>query len=401
MAMGERATLNTSDQSLPAKDPHVAGQGAVSTGELADQLVEWFLGAARDLPWRRDRTAYRVWLSEVMLQQTQVARVVDYFERFVARFPTVAALAAASEDEVLSLWSGLGYYSRGRNLHRAAQAVMADLGGVFPSTAKGLQALPGVGAYTSAAVASFAYGEPVAVVDGNVLRVLSRLTDEPEAVNLPATHARLGAVAQHLVDAVSEVPFTANDTESAPTWLKGRPSSSLLNEGLMELGALVCSPAPKCLVCPWRDVCAARRHGTEGDRPVKIRARPRKYVRLAAVVVDVDGELWLERRASKGLFGGMWQPPMLEIADGDDVEVAWTAMILERGLTPPLTMPPALVVEKTLTHRELRFEILRFSTSTTPTAPMGVPAQCLGADALGRVGIPNAIAAVLKAEPQD
>ena len=349
-----------------------------SATALTKALAAWFAVARRDLPWRTDRSAYRVWLSEVMLQQTQVSRVVDYFTRFVARFPTVNDLAAADEDAVLSMWSGLGYYSRGRNLHKAARVVVDDYGGVFPSTSVALRALPGVGDYTAAAVATFSAGEAVAVVDGNVLRVLSRLLDSSAPVDQPEGKQKLATAAQILVD--------------------NAVNPAIHNEGIMELGALVCTPkSPSCGACPWRLSCVARQQGTVDKRPVKAKKQAKKAVRIAVVVVDVGGLSWLEKCASSGLFGGLWEPANMVLADGDDVEMAWTTLLIERGIAPPATWPMSIVVERTLTHRELRFEIVVVATTTTPTAPADGRGELFSNAALSAVGMASAATAILDA----
>jgi len=349
-----------------------------SATALSAQLAGWFAVARRDLPWRTERSAYRVWLSEVMLQQTQVSRVVDYFTRFVARFPTVNDLAAADEDAVLSMWSGLGYYSRGRNLHKAARVVVDEHGGVFPTTSAALRTLPGVGDYTSAAIATFSTGERTAVVDGNVLRVLSRLLDSSAPVDEPEGKAKLASAAQILVD---------NAVDPA-----------IQNEGIMELGALVCTPkSPSCGACPWRLTCVARDNGTVEKRPVKAKKQTKKAVRIAVVVVDVVGRTWLEKRASSGLFGGLWEPASMAIDDGDDVEIAWTKLLIERGLTPPSSWPMSIVVERTLTHRELRFEIAVVSSPTPPTAPADGRGELFATAALAEVGMASAATAILDA----
>jgi len=363
---------------------------------LAAQLSRWFAGAARDLPWRHDRTPYRVWLSEVMLQQTRVAVVVDYFARFTARFPDVGALAAASEDDVLGLWSGLGYYSRGRNLHKAARVVVDEHGGRFPSTRDGLRALPGVGDYTSAAIASLAFGESAAVVDGNVHRVLMRLCADDTAIDTPAGQRATTARATALVTATS--------------------SPATVNEGLMELGALVCAPrAPSCGACPWRRSCRAHDAGAPEDYPVKARRPARRALRVAAVVlVDEAGHLWLERRASRGLFGGLWEPPGTVVPDdaGDAAATAatteatteaWRGLLVARGLTAPSTWPPAVVVQRTLTHRDLRFDVVVVplpadaARALRPLDSGELDGRWLARGALGAVGTSTAVRAVLEA----
>jgi A/G-specific adenine glycosylase len=356
---------------------------------MSEALSTWFLDSKRSLPWRVDRTPYRVWLSEVMLQQTQVARVVDYFERFVARFPTVQDLAAADLDEVLSLWSGLGYYSRGRNLHRAAQAVVADFGGVFPSSSAALRTLPGVGAYTAAAVASFAGGERVAVVDGNVIRVISRVVDEGRDVAVAA--ADINATADAMLGAAAD--------------------AAVHNEAMMELGALVCTPkAPRCGDCPIRPWCRALAAHTVLSRPVKKKAAPRARMRLAVVVVVVGDRFYVERRPGEGLFGGLWQPPT-EVLAGDalvhddhvdhvDHIDAWATLMSARGLPPPRTQEP-IIVQRTLTHRELTFVVAITTTTTTttsaPTPPPGTEGRLVSATELGALGVSSAVMAIFEA----
>ena len=305
-----------------------------------------------------------------------MAVVVDYFERFTARFPSVAALSEASEDDVLSLWSGLGYYSRGRNLHRAAQAVMQEHGGVFPSTSAGLAALPGVGPYTAAAVASLAFGERTAVVDGNVARVIARVCDDGWPVDDAAGRARVLSRAQALVDATA-----------------GEPGE--VNEGLMELGATVCTPrSPRCGECPWRSSCKSLAKGTVDARPIKAAKKARKAMRFASVVI-VDAKngnrVWLEKRAERGLFGGLWAPPSRTVTSADEVRDGWRALLADRGIEVPREMPKPVVVERTLTHRDLTFYVARVKASSA------VNANGAWFDDVTSVGTSTAVRAVLAA----
>jgi A/G-specific adenine glycosylase len=256
--------------------------------EVSRLLVEWYLRVRRDLPWRRTTEPWPVLLSEIMLQQTRVAAVIPYYEKFLRRFPTPAALAAAPEQEVLALWSGLGYYARARNLQRAARAI-ADRGG-FPETHEGILGLPGVGEYTAAAVASISFGVPVAVLDGNVIRVISRLTADQGDIGATATKVRL--------------------REQAQSWLDPRRPADF-NQALMELGATVCLPkTPQCLLCPVRDHCQARRLGLENELPVKLRKRDPIREALQLFVVEKDGKLLMRQRDSaEGLLAGFWELP--------------------------------------------------------------------------------------------
>jgi A/G-specific adenine glycosylase len=341
---------------------------------LAEALIGWFEGTARELPWRRDRTPYRVWLSEVMLQQTRVATVVDYFERFTARFPSVEALAAASEDEVLALWSGLGYYARGRNLHRAAQLVANERGGVFPDDAEGLLQLPGVGRYTAAAIASLAFGHAEPLVDGNVSRVLMRLCDDDTPFDTPKGQRVTWARAADLVEAAA-----------AP---------GPLNEGLMELGALVCAPrAPNCEACPWSAACRGRAAGRAAELPVRAGKTRRKTMRLACAVLHDDDWVWLERRPSAGLFGGLYQPPASELQPRQSATSAVGALLGERGIPVPARLPRAVRVERTLTHRDLRLDVI--AVQTARGRRRGAP--WFHGDRLSEVGLSSAVRAVLGA----
>ncbi|HZD75998.1 MAG TPA: A/G-specific adenine glycosylase [Acidobacteriaceae bacterium] len=256
---------------------------------MRDALLAWYRAHKRDLPWRTTRDPYRIWISEIMLQQTRVAAVLEHYRLFLAAFPMVQALAAASEAEVLALWSGLGYYRRARMLHGAAKMVVEDLAGVMPRTAKGLRVLPGVGAYTAAAVASIAFEEPVAVVDGNVERVLARVAGWSAAEAGFAT--RVGIFAGALVDPQQPGDF---------------------NQGLMELGATVCLPrAPLCLGCPWQPWCRTR-----GEHPMP--ARRAQQQRHSARVVWRRGTgarqlvRLVQRAADASLMAGMWELPVYE-----------------------------------------------------------------------------------------
>ena len=260
-------------------------------------LLSWYAAHKRDLPWRATRDPYRIWVSEIMLQQTRVAAVLEHYRLFLAAFPTVESLAAASEPEVLALWSGLGYYRRARMLHRAAKVMAHEFAGAMPRTAKSLLALPGVGAYTAAAVASIAFGEPAAVVDGNVERVLARVAGWSAAETGFATKVRTYADA--LVD-------------------PGRPGD--FNQGMMELGATVCLPrAPLCLGCPWQQWCRTR-----GEHPVAARRPQQRQSSARAVWLRGAGAKkqvrLVQRPAEASLMAGMWELPSHEPKQGETPE---------------------------------------------------------------------------------
>ena len=260
------------------------------TSEFAMTLLEWYDRAAADLPWRSTQDAYAIWLSEIMLQQTQVETVIPYYERFLQAYPTVQALAAAPLDDVLKLWEGLGYYSRARNLHRTAQVIAHDLEGYFPRTADGLQKLPGVGRYTAGAIASIAFGQAAPVLDGNVIRVFARLADLEADVTQNDTKNQLWQMAERLLP----------DT---------RPGD--YNQALMELGRTVCKPrSPLCGECPVQRHCLAFKRGTQDERPVRTpRAATPHYDVAAGIIWNDRGEVLIAQRPLNGLLGGLWEFP--------------------------------------------------------------------------------------------
>ncbi len=253
--------------------------------------MEWFTRFQRDLPWRRTRDPYAIWLSEIMLQQTRVAAVIPYFERFLARFPTVESLAQAPEPELLAHWAGLGYYYRARNLQKAAQAIV--LAGEFPGTHEAILALPGIGDYTAAAVASIAFDLPFAVVDGNVLRVLSRLFDDPTNIASGSGKKHFSALANEVLD---------------------RNHPGQFNQAMMELGATICLPrAPQCLLCPVAAHCSARAGNRTAELPVKIVAkRSVKRERVLYWIERSGSVLVWQRRPDSRLMPGFWELPEAE-----------------------------------------------------------------------------------------
>ena len=264
-------------------------------GEARAALRRWFAKNAADLPWRREREPYRVWLAEVMLTQTRVPTVLRYYERFLAAFPTVACLAAAQLDAALKAWEGLGYYARARNLHRAARQLQEN-GGVMPKTHDEWRALPGIGPYCAAAIASITAGEARAAVDGNVRRVLARLLDEPGDIRQGKTQRALARAAQQWLD---------------PT----RPGRH--NEALMELGQRICRPrAPRCEICPLRPHCLAHARGTVSRRPFRsARRQPRPELQLGAWIEDGQGRILLRQRAADERLGRLWTFPGGRSAD--------------------------------------------------------------------------------------
>ncbi len=278
--------------------------------EIARRLADWHPDQQRDLPWRHapagQRAPYAVWISEIMAQQTRVETVVDYFNRWMERFPTVEALAAADQQEVLKLWEGLGYYARARNLHKAAQRVVAEFGGDLPRHRAQILGLPGIGEYTAGAILSIAFGQPEPILDGNVKRVLSRLWDIAQPISETETLKTLWALARQIA-------------EAAPPGAAG-----IVNEGLMELGATLCVPQnPRCLLCPLADLCAANANGTQNQRPVMPPKKQTPHYDVAAGVIwqgdPFASKLLIAQRPQEGMLGGLWEFPggKLEPDDAD------------------------------------------------------------------------------------
>lgn len=256
-------------------------------------LLAWYGEHARILPWREDPQPYRVWVSEIMLQQTRVEAVKPYFERFMKELPTVADLAEVPDDRLMKLWEGLGYYSRARNLKKAAVIIMETYGGEIPSDDRELLKLPGIGSYTAGAIASIAYGKAVPAVDGNVLRVLSRVLKSREDILKQSTKKWLE----------KELAATMPEDEA-----------SHFNQGLIEIGAIVCVPngQPKCEVCPLASLCLARREGLTGEIPVKTPPRKRRIEERTVCVIEHEGQVAIHRRGDTGLLASLYELPNVE-----------------------------------------------------------------------------------------
>lgn len=254
--------------------------------EFANTIISWFQENGRALPWRETKDPYAIWLSEIILQQTRIAQGREYWERFMAQYPKVEDLAAASEDEVLRLWQGLGYYSRARNLHAAAKQIVAL--GKFPDTLEDIKALKGVGDYTAAAIGSFAFDIPAAVVDGNVYRVLSRYFGIDTPINSTQGKKEFAALAQSLIPASDAAAY---------------------NQGMMDFGAIQCTPqSPKCLLCPLAETCVALREGRVEELPVKLKTLKVQTRRLNYIYIRCNGEIAIHRRGEGGIWQGLWEP---------------------------------------------------------------------------------------------
>lgn len=263
------------------------------TSEFQQALVEWFKKEHRDLPWRHTKDPYKIWVSEVMLQQTRVDTVIPYYNRFMDKYPTSESLAYAPEEELLKMWEGLGYYSRVRNLQAGVREVVETYGSKVPDNRHDISKLKGVGPYTAGAILSIAYGKPEHAVDGNVMRVLSRVLN---------------------IDADIALPKTKKIFEEAVLQLIDRENTSAFNQGLMELGALICTPtSPKCLLCPVRDYCTAFYEGDPTTLPVKSKKIKTKTIDFDVLVIrDAEGRFLLEKREETGLLANMWQFVMIE-----------------------------------------------------------------------------------------
>jgi A/G-specific adenine glycosylase len=311
---------------------------------LRAALLAWYRAHCRDLPWRRTRDPYAIWISEAMLQQTRVETVIPYWERFLARFPDVEALATADADDVIALWAGLGYYSRARNLHRAARVVMERYSGRLPDGVEELRELPGVGRYTAGALASIAFDKPAPIVDGNVARVLARVLAIEGDVRSPAVQARLWSEAEAL--ARGEDP-------------------GALNQGLMELGATVCTPrAPRCAACPWSRSCVARAQGRSEELPVRSRpAAARRVEAVAGFLVRRDRVLAVQR-PQRGLLGGLWELPGGELCDGESPARALARALQEGTSLAVRDAEPLGAIEHAFTHRLLRLHVYRATVDT-------------------------------------
>ncbi len=280
--------------------------------EVSSSLLAWYGKQGRDLPWRNSRDPYRIWLSEVMLQQTTVTAVIPYFERFLQRFPTLTDLASASLDDVITLWAGLGYYSRARNLHRTAQQVVAEPGGSFPDTLEGLVALPGIGRSTAGAILSIAFDKPAAILDGNVRRVLVRLFAWKDDPRSSRAEKQLWSWAETL---------TPDDCPHDYA------------QAIMDLGATICTPRdPDCEHCPLQELCQARKEGLAAALPVarkKVKIPVRQQV---ALIIGSPAGCLLRQRPPQGFLGGMWEFPTLDVPAKVDPEQAAASLLADLGL---------------------------------------------------------------------
>jgi A/G-specific adenine glycosylase len=259
---------------------------------MIDPLLKWYQKEKRELPWRKDKDPYHIWVSEIMLQQTRVEAVKGYYARFLQELPDIASLAACPEEKLLKLWEGLGYYNRVRNMKKAAVSMMEDYGGLFPSSYEEILGLSGIGSYTAGAIASIAFSLPYPAVDGNVLRILMRVADDPSDISKAEVKKRVEkALKEHM-------------PSDPGSW----------NQALMELGALVCLPngEPHCQSCPWNEICLAKKKGTISRRPVKSPKKARRKEERAVLIISDGEKVLLHKRPKKGLLAGLYEFPNLE-----------------------------------------------------------------------------------------
>lgn len=270
--------------------------------KFQESLLYWFERNMRDLPWRKDRDPYKVWVSEIMLQQTRVDTVIPYFNRFIERFPTIEALASAPEDDVLKHWEGLGYYSRARNLQSAVQEVQEQYGGVVPDNPEEISKLKGVGPYTAGAILSIAYGKPEPAVDGNVMRVFSRIFAIEDDIQKPKTRKLFEELIRGIIP---------------------KDATSFFNQGIMELGALICSPkSPQCLFCPVSEMCKGRELGIEQQLPVKQKKKKPSAQQLVAGVLVNEDKVWIRQRPATGLLAKLYEFPNIEWQEHPEETIA-------------------------------------------------------------------------------
>ncbi len=299
--------------------------------QISQRLLEWYKDHARGLPWRQENPdPYAVLVSEIMLQQTRVETVIPYYERWMEHFPNLQSLAQAPLEEVLRYWEGLGYYSRARNIHRTAQILVHSHQGKFPQEVSQLQKLPGIGAYTAAALASIAFGQKIAAIDGNIRRVISRLFQIEEPVSLPETQEKIKDLAQKCLP-----PDNTGD----------------YNQALMDLGAMVCLPrSPKCAICPLTQFCQAYQNGKQNEIPVKISKKAIPSVIVTAAIIEDKDRVLIAQRPVNGLLGGLWEFPGGKIEDGETLSECLSREILEELGVQIEVGEPFGVYKHTYTH---------------------------------------------------
>jgi A/G-specific adenine glycosylase len=350
----------------------VTSQKAVEVGK---RLLNWYMSNKRDLPWRRTRDPYKIWVSEVMLGQTRVETVIPYWERFTDQFPDVQSLAEASEEAVLKQWEGLGYYSRARNLQAAVREVHTRYDGQVPDTLQEISSLPGVGPYTAGAVLSIAYNVPVPAVDGNVFRVLSRIFLIEDDISKPAARKKFEGLAEFLIP-----PGEASN----------------FNQALMEFGAKICIPKyPRCAGCPLQDVCEAYKEGMQEELPNKPKKKAPRPLDIATAIIRQHDSVLITRRPSEGLLAGMWEFPSVEQGPDETTETALNRLFLGKWDTSLTAEAHFANVQHTFSH--LHWNLQAFSCSVLGEVAETVDVRWVPVDKLKDFAMPVAHQKLAKA----
>jgi A/G-specific adenine glycosylase len=370
------------------------------SNKLVAPLLSWFSASARDLPWRRTHDPYAIWVSEIMLQQTQVKTVIPYWERWMSALPTIETLASASADKIHKLWEGLGYYTRVRNLQQAAQRIIADHDGEFPASFAAVLALPGIGHYTAGAICSIAFNQPTPILDGNVIRVLTRIHGIATDPREKQTNAQLWQLAEELVNAASKQedstpkrtrakfpPFPGERAGvRASVKLKSQNSCSHLNQSLMELGALICTPrSPNCAACPVQKLCIARKENLQDQLP-NLGKRPAATERhFTAFVVERNGKFLVRQRPAGVVNAHLWEFPNVEIPGGpssrwrvpesNTKEHAGKMPALPVGGFRPTSTKPLCTIKHSITRYRITLEAWRAELASPNEAPVSDPAR--------------------------
>jgi len=351
---------------------------------IVSKLLEWYAKNARDLPWRRTTDPYCAYVSEIMLQQTQVKTVIPYWERWMRKLPTIPALAAAAPETVLKLWEGLGYYSRARNMHKAAQLILEKHGGEFPTHFDDVLALPGIGRYTAGAICSIAFNQPIPILDGNVIRVLARLFGVKGNPREKSTNTRLWTLAEQLVTLAAR-------RNTRKDW-----ACSRLNQALMEIGATVCTPtAPKCGVCPVRRRCVARATGRTESLPELPQRVPSTARRFAAFVVEDCNRFLLRQRPDGVVNAGFWEFPNTELVDdqASPEEIAFRTLKIK-----PASVQPLCTVKHTITRYRITLDAYRVEAKRSSRMVNGV-GRWLTFDEVERLPLTSAHRKILQTIP--
>lgn len=343
---------------------------------LQQQLICWFEENHRKMPWRETKNPYYIWISEVMLQQTRVDTVIPYFLRFIDAFPQIENLAAAGEEEVLRLWAGLGYYSRARNIHRGAKLICEVYNGKIPEVRKELLKVPGIGPYTAGAILSIAYGKTAAAVDGNVMRVFSRLFLIHEDISEASTKKEMEWIGEKVVSLENPSAF---------------------NQGLMELGAVICTPtSPKCSLCPLMLICKARKKGMQECLPVKKKKEPVKTVNMELALLQKEDKILLVKRPTDGLLANLWALPSTEALAGN-VPGKSIVMELQENYGIETTQPQA-IVQKNHIFTHMKWNMQLFRMEIISMAPIDYPeTQWTSLKEIDKHAIPTAFLKIIKA----